>query len=49
VLRLEHWECDDPVWWRPERGSEFRRLTTDDVAALRIRFADRERSHLIGH
>ena len=49
VLRHEHWECDDPVWWRPARASEFRRLTSDDVEALRAQFVDREREHLIGH
>lgn len=49
VLRHEHWECDDPVWWRPGRASGFQLLTPEDVAALRARFADREREHLIGH
>jgi fatty-acyl-CoA synthase len=48
VLRHEHWECDDPVWWRPGRTSEFRRLTAADVAGLRAEFVDREREHLIG-
>ncbi|MDQ1466802.1 MAG: fatty-acyl-CoA synthase [Actinomycetota bacterium] len=49
VLRHEHWECDDPVWWRPGRASELRRLTPEDVGVLRARFVDREREHLIGH
>jgi len=49
VLRHDHWECPDPVWWRPARASEFRRLTPDDAAALRAQFVDREREHLIGH
>ena len=49
VLRHEHWECDDPVWWRPGRASELRRLTPEDVGVLRARFVDRERGHLIGH
>ena len=48
VLRHEHWECDDPVWWRPGRTAEFRRLEADDVAELRARFVAREREHLIG-
>ena len=48
VLRHEHWECADPVWWRPGRTSEFRLLTADDVAGLRAEFVDREREHLIG-
>ncbi|MDQ1449472.1 MAG: fatty-acyl-CoA synthase, partial [Actinomycetota bacterium] len=49
VLRHEHWECDDPVWWRPGRASELRLLTPEDVGVLRARFVDRERGHLIGH
>jgi fatty-acyl-CoA synthase len=48
VLRHEHWECADPVWWRPDRGPEYRRLTPQDRASLRARFADRGREHLIG-
>jgi fatty-acyl-CoA synthase len=49
VLRHEHWECADPVWWRPARASEFRRLTPADAAEIRAQFAAREREHLIGH
>jgi fatty-acyl-CoA synthase len=48
VLRQEHWECDDPVWWRPGRNAAFQPLTASDVAALRARFVTREREHLIG-
>jgi fatty-acyl-CoA synthase len=48
VLRQEHWECDDAVWWRPGRAADFRRLDADDVAALRAQFVAREREHLIG-
>ena len=48
VLRHEHWQCDDPVWWRPERASEFQPLTDDAAAELRARFAERGREHLIG-
>jgi fatty-acyl-CoA synthase len=48
VLRLEHWDCDDPVWWRPARASHFRQLTASDVAAFRARFVERGREHLIG-
>lgn len=49
VLRHEHWECDDVIWWRPPRTSEFRPLRADDVASLRTQFVDRGREHLIGH
>jgi fatty-acyl-CoA synthase len=48
VLRHEHWECADPVWWRPDREPEYRRLTAEDRAALRARFAERGREHVIG-
>jgi hypothetical protein len=36
------------VWWRSERDVEFRPLTADDVTALRARFAERDREHLLG-
>lgn len=48
VLQSEHWECDDPVWWRPDRELTYRRLDADDVAKLRARFAERNREHLLG-
>jgi fatty-acyl-CoA synthase len=49
VLRHEHWECDDPVWWRPGREASYRLMTGEDVADLRARFAERGREHFIGH
>lgn len=48
VLRHEHWECDDPVWWRPGREPALRVLDTADVAGLRAHFVERGREHLIG-
>jgi fatty-acyl-CoA synthase len=48
VLRGEHWECPDPVWWRPGRPASFQILRAEDAAAVRARFADRGREHLIG-
>ena len=33
-LREERWECADPVWWRPGRDAEYRRLTSDDCDAI---------------
>ena len=48
VLQRERWECDDAVWWRPDREVMFRPLSADDVAALRARFAERDREHLLG-
>ncbi|HTD49126.1 MAG TPA: AMP-binding protein, partial [Acidimicrobiia bacterium] len=48
VLQRERWECDDDVWWRPEREVEYRRLDSGDVAVLRNRFVARDREHLLG-
>jgi fatty-acyl-CoA synthase len=48
VLQSETWECADPVWWRPDRELEYRRLDPDDIAKLRARFAERNREHLLG-
>jgi fatty-acyl-CoA synthase len=44
TLRKERWECDDVIWWRPEKGSPFQRLTESDVRELRAAFAARGRS-----
>jgi fatty-acyl-CoA synthase len=48
VLRREHWETDDEVWWRAGREVEYRRLTPDDATDLRAQFAARNRDHLLG-
>lgn len=34
-LRREGWDCPDPVWWRPDRGEPYVRLTDDARRALR--------------
>ena len=34
VLQRERWECDDTVWWRPERDVEFRRRLLDHPAQV---------------
>jgi fatty-acyl-CoA synthase len=42
VLRREKFLVDrisDPVYWRPRGAQEFRRFSSDDLAALRERFA----------
>ena len=44
TLRSQRWECDDPVWWRPEKGDPFRRLTPSDVDEIAAAFAARGRS-----
>ncbi len=46
VLARERWECDDPVWFRPER-EDFRPLGPDDAAALRDQFTARSREHVL--
>jgi fatty-acyl-CoA synthase len=46
VLRKERWECEDPVWRREPDGS-YRRLGPADVAAIRARFREREREHVL--
>jgi fatty-acyl-CoA synthase len=33
-LRAAAWRTDDPVWWQPERGGPYRRLTPEDAEAL---------------
>jgi acyl-CoA synthetase (AMP-forming)/AMP-acid ligase II len=43
VLRRDRWETDDDVWWQPEKGGAYRRLTPADVDALRAEFAARGR------
>jgi fatty-acyl-CoA synthase len=44
ALRRERWECDDPVWWRPEKSDPFRRLTRSDAVEIAAAFAARGRS-----
>ena len=43
TLRSQRWECDDPVWWRPEKSGPFQRLTPSDVAEIAAKFAARGR------
>jgi fatty-acyl-CoA synthase len=41
ALRAERWHGDDPLWWRPEAGAPYRRVSADDVATLDAATADR--------
>ena len=41
VLRRERWETEDPVWWQPERGAPYQRMSDADMDALRREFAAR--------
>jgi fatty-acyl-CoA synthase len=47
-LRAERWATTDAVWWRPERGGPYRRMTADDVADLEAAFVANHRTHLLG-
>ena len=47
VLRRDRWETDDDVWWQPEKGGAYRRLTPADVDALRAEFAARGRQPVL--
>jgi len=49
TLRRERWECDDPVWWRPEKSGPFRRLTRSDVAEIAAEFDARGRRSALEH
>jgi fatty-acyl-CoA synthase len=44
ALRKQHWECADPVWWKPAKGDPYRRLDPRDIAQIREHFAERGRS-----
>jgi len=48
VLRNERWECDDPVWWRPEKRGPLRRLRPSDVGEIAAAFAARGRTSALG-
>jgi fatty-acyl-CoA synthase len=43
-LQREGWATDDPVWWRPGRGSAYLAFTAPERAELEARFAEHGRS-----
>jgi fatty-acyl-CoA synthase len=48
ALRRAAWQCDDPVFWAPDRHrSSYRLLTEDDRARLRQEFERHGRSALL--
>ena len=47
VLRRDRWEADDPVWWQPEKGGPYCRLTPADIGTLRAEFAARGREPVL--
>jgi fatty-acyl-CoA synthase len=47
-LRSQGWTVDDAVWWQPERGGAYARLTPGEVEALRAEFAEHGREALLG-
>ena len=48
VLQRERWDCDDVVWWRPDRQLEYSLFTDQNARDLRDRFVSRDRAHLLG-
>lgn len=44
ALRDEAWLATDPIWWRPGRERDYRRLTERDVVDLAERFAQAGRA-----
>lgn len=47
-LRREHWDTDDPIWWRADpRDDAFVRFGPSDAADLRRRFDERGRSSVL--
>ena len=47
-LRSQGWLVDDPVWWQPERGGPYERLSDGARARLRADFAEYGRTALLG-
>jgi fatty-acyl-CoA synthase len=47
VLRRERWECDESVWWQPEKGGQYRRMDRADVDELRRQFEARGRTAVL--
>jgi fatty-acyl-CoA synthase len=48
-LRTLQWYGDDPIWWRPEPSGAYRRMTSDDVAAIESEFARHGRTAFLAH
>jgi fatty-acyl-CoA synthase len=46
-LRAERWECQDPVWWRPEPAAALQPLTAADLAAIREEFGRHGRTRAL--
>ncbi len=47
ALRADGWQTADPVWWRPGRALEYRRLTGEDADRLRAGFGRWGRRQLL--
>ncbi|MBT4521139.1 MAG: AMP-binding protein [Halieaceae bacterium] len=46
-LRCEHWNCEDPIWWRQDRNAQFQLLMPENVKAIEQTFSDRGRSNAL--
>lgn len=47
ALRADRWQAKDPVWWRPARALEYRRLTADDLRDIQVVIENSGRGHLL--
>ncbi|GII02684.1 AMP-binding protein [Planobispora takensis] len=47
LLVAEAWRTGDPVWWRPPREPDWRRLTPEDVKQIENEFVANGREHLL--
>jgi fatty-acyl-CoA synthase len=46
-LRADRWDTNEPVWIREQKDGPYRRMTAEDVDALRKEFAAHGRSHVL--
>ena len=46
-LRSTGWITNESMWWRPERGDDYRPFTADDAAVLAVEFAEHGRTQLL--
>jgi fatty-acyl-CoA synthase len=46
-LKAQRWETTDPVWWRPDRATSYRRFTASDATALHAEFVTNRRENVL--
>jgi fatty-acyl-CoA synthase len=47
LLRREKWNCQDPVWWQPEKSASWREMTSEDIVNWERSFAQRGRAQVL--